>query len=157
LDESVSHIQGHVRDILKRLRPDGLAQTGLAVAIGNLATFWQRHHGGIAIHLDIEAEGFGAETDPVIYRLVQEGLTNAVRHGAAKQVWITIAADPGTIHVIVEDDGIGFTDAGGTGMGLKGMRERLAALSGSMSLGPRPGGGTRLSALIPNGRVAEPA
>jgi two-component system sensor histidine kinase UhpB len=157
LDESVSHIQGHVRDILKRLRPDGLAQTGLAVAIGNLATFWQRHHGGIAIHLDIKAEGFGAETDPVIYRLVQESLTNAVRHGAAKQVWIMIAADPGTIRVIVEDDGIGFTDAGGTGMGLKGMRERLAALSGSMSLGPRLGGGTRLSATIPNGRVAEPA
>jgi signal transduction histidine kinase len=93
----------------------------------------------------------------VIYRLVQESLTNAVRHGAAKQVWITIAADPGTIRVIVEDDGIGFADAGGTGMGLKGMRERLAALSGSMSLGLRSGGGTRLSALIPYGRMAEPA
>jgi two-component system sensor histidine kinase UhpB len=157
LGESVSHIQGHVRDILKRLRPDGLAQIGLGVAIGNLATFWQRHHGGIAIHLDIKAEGFGAEADPVIYRLVQESLTNAVRHSAAKQVWITIAADPGTIRVIVEDDGIGFTGAGGTGMGLRGMRERLAALSGSMSLGPRSEGGTRLSATIPNGRVAEPA
>ena len=52
LGEAVSHIQSHVRSILKQLRPDGLAETGLKVAIGNLATFWQRHHGGIAIHLD---------------------------------------------------------------------------------------------------------
>ena len=83
-----SHIQSHVRDILKQLRPDGLAETGLAVAIGNLATFWQRSWR----HRDPSgyrgAKCFGAETDAVIYRLVQEGLTNAARHGAASQAWI---------------------------------------------------------------------
>ena len=156
LGDSVSHIQSHVRDILKQLRPDGLAETGLAVAIGNLATFWQ-HHGGISVRLDLAAESFGADTDGVIYRLVQESLTNAARHGAAKQVWITISAGEGATRILVEDDGRGLTEADGGGMGLKGMRERLAALSGSMVLGARPGGGTRLTAVIPASRMREPA
>jgi len=156
LGESVSHIQSHVRDILKQLRPDGLAETGLAVAIGNLVTFWQ-HHGGISVRLDLAAESFGADTDGVIYRLVQESLTNAARHGAAKQVWITISAGEGATRILVEDDGRGLTEADGGGMGLKGMRERLAALSGSMVLGARPGGGTRLTAVIPASRMREPA
>ena len=156
LGESVSHIQSHVLDILKQLRPDGLSETGLAVAIGNLATFWQRH-GGVAVHLDLAAEGFGVETDGVIYRLVQEGLTNAARHGAAKHAWITITSDGGEIRVIVEDDGVGFAAIDGGGLGLKGMRERLASLSGSLMLSTRPGGGTRLAAAMPSSRMKEPA
>jgi two-component system sensor histidine kinase UhpB len=156
LGKSVSHIQSHVRDILKQLRPDGLAETGLAVAIGNLATFWQRH-GGISVHPDLAGDSFGADTDGVIYRLVQESLTNAARHGAAKQVWITISADEEAIRILVEDDGRGFMEAEGGGMGLKGMRERLSTLSGSMVLGARPGGGTRLMAVIPHLRMREPA
>jgi two-component system sensor histidine kinase UhpB len=149
LGEAVGHIQSRVRSILKQLRPDGLAETGLKVAIGNLATFWQRHHGGIAIHVDVAREDFGAEADAAIYRLVQEGLTNAARHGAAKQVWIAIAADEQAIRVTVEDDGVGLAAQGAGGMGLKGMRERLAALDGALRLGSRPGGGTRLEAVIP--------
>jgi two-component system sensor histidine kinase UhpB len=156
LGESVSHIQSHVRDILKQLRPDGLAETGLAVAIGNLVTFWQRH-GGISIRLDLRAESFGAETDGVIYRLVQESLTNAARHGAARHAWITIAAENGTISITVDDDGRGFSEMDGSGMGLRGMRERLSALSGSLVLGARPDGGTRLTAAIPFLRMKEPA
>lgn len=156
LGESVRHIQSHVRDILKQLRPDGLAETGLGVAIGNLATFWQRH-GGICVHLDLRAKSFGAEIDGVIFRLVQESLTNAARHGAAKQVWITITAGHETIQVVVEDDGRGFTEADGGGMGLRGMRERLAVLSGNMVLDARSGGGTRLTAAIPGLRMREPA
>ncbi|HEY4077111.1 MAG TPA: ATP-binding protein [Rhizomicrobium sp.] len=150
LGEAVSHIQKHVRSILTQLRPEGLAELGLAVAIANLVTFWQRHHAGIAIHLDIDAAqpGFGADADDTIYRLVQESLTNAARHGAAKQVWIAIGAEAGAICITVEDDGRGFS-GDGEGMGLKGMRERLAALSGSLTLGARAGGGTSLTAIIP--------
>jgi len=151
IGEAVSHIQNHVRLILKQLRPAGLADVGLAQAIANLATFWQRHHDSIAITLDtgLAAQGFGPETDAAIYRLVQESLTNAARHGGAKQVWIAIAADAGTIRVTVEDDGTGLSAQGGDGMGLKGMRERLAALGGSLTLADRAGGGARLAAIIP--------
>jgi two-component system, NarL family, sensor histidine kinase UhpB len=154
LGEAVGHIQNRVRAILKQLRPDGLAETGLKVAIGNLATFWQRH-GGLAIHLDIGTEGFGLGADATIYRLVQEGLTNAARHGAAKRVWIAIAASESAIRVTVEDDGVGFVARDGGGMGLKGMRERLSALNGEMQLSQRPGGGTRLEATIPRMAIEE--
>jgi two-component system sensor histidine kinase UhpB len=155
LGEAVSHIQACVRNILKQLRPDGLAQTGLKVAVGNLVTFWQRHHGGIAIHLDVAAEDFGPETDAAIFRLVQEGLTNAARHSAAREVWIAIAVTDAVIRVAVEDDGVGFVARDDGGMGLKGMRERLSALGGEMRVNPRPGGGTRLQAMIPRLRVTD--
>jgi two-component system sensor histidine kinase UhpB len=154
LGETVSRIQSHVRDILKQLRPDGLAGIGLKTAIANLATFWQRHHGRIAIALEVTAEDFGAEADAVIYRLVQEGLTNAARHGGARHVVISIQATAATIRVAVEDDGVGLSGMGSGGLGLKGMRERLAGLGGSLSLAARPGGGTLLSAEIP--RMREP-
>ncbi len=151
IGEAVIHIQSHVRSILKQLRPAGLADVGLAQAIANLAIFWQRHHGGIAIALDIAdaADGFGPDTDAAIYRLLQEGLTNAARHGNAKKVWIAITADDARIHVCVEDDGVGLVSSDSGGMGLKGMRERLQALSGILSLENRSGGGVRLAAVIP--------
>jgi two-component system sensor histidine kinase UhpB len=156
LGEAVSRIQSHVRSILKQLRPDGLAETGLAVAIGNLATFWQRRHDGIAIHLDIAAQGFSTDIDATLYRLVQESLTNAARHGAAKEVWIAITDDAKDVRVTVEDDGVGLpVSQDSSGLGLKGMRERLAALGGRLSLGARPGGGTRLTAVIPKARTKE--
>lgn len=151
IGEAVSHIQSHVRSILKQLRPSELTDVGLAQAIANLAIFWQCRHDGIAIHLDIEAarHGFGAETDAAIYRLVQESLTNAARHGGARRVWIAIAAGSAAIRVSVEDDGVGLKPADDEGMGLKGMRERLAALGGTLSLDNRDGGGARVAALIP--------
>jgi signal transduction histidine kinase len=104
--------------------------------------------------LEITAEDFGAETDAVIYRLVQEGLTNAARHGGARHVVIRINATPDAIRVAVEDDGVGLSTMSSGGLGLKGMRERLAVLGGSLSLAARPGGGTLLSTEIP--RVREP-
>ena len=95
IGEAVIHIQRHVRLLLKQFRPADFADFGLATAIENLASFWRRHDDRIAIPLDIAAarDGFGAETDAAIYRLVQEGLTNAARHSGACHVWIAIAAD----------------------------------------------------------------
>lgn len=152
LSETVRRIQTHVRDLLKQLRPDGLAETGLKTALGNLSTFWQRHHDGIAIALDLEATSFGAETDAVIFRLVQEGLTNAARHGGARHVRIHIRAGQDAIRVAVEDDGAGLSGQKSGGMGVKGMRERLAAIGGTLRLESRPGGGTLLAAEIPKTR-----
>ena len=101
IGEAVIHIQRHVRLLLKQLRPADFADFGLATAIENVAGFWRRHNDSIAISLDIAAarDGFGAETDAAIYRLVQEGLTNAARHSGAAQIWIAIVADEETIRV----------------------------------------------------------
>lgn len=157
LGDAVSHIQRQVRSILQQLRSDTLVEIGLGAALANLAAFWQRRHDGVALHMDVAAvgDGFGADIDAALYRLVQEGLTNALRHGAARNVWLTIRA--GTdVGVVLEDDGVGLEaddGAGGTedggGMGLKGMRERLAPLSGRLTLSPGIRGGVRLEACIP--------
>lgn len=167
IGEAVTHIQRHVRLLLRQLRPADFTDFGLAMAIENLAGFWRRHNERLDIQLDIAAarDGFGADTDAVIYRLVQEGLTNAARHSGAARIWIAIIADGETIQVRLEDDGVGLASNGQTvdelaaeslvhgGLGLKGMRERLANLSGSLQLGARPGGGTRVVADIPRQRA----
>jgi len=156
--EAVTHIQRHVRLLLRQLRPTDFTDFGLTAGIENLAAFWRRHIDDIAIELDIAAaqDGFGADIDATIYRLVQEGLTNAARHGGAKHVRIVIATDDGNLSVTVDDDGVGLAsdanDSAGfpnNGLGLKGMRERLASLDGKLSLSARPSGGTRLAAKIP--------
>ena len=162
IGEAVTHIQRHVRLLLRQLRPTDFTDFGLAAGIENLASFWRRHIDDIAIDLDIAPaqDGFGADIDATIYRLVQEGLTNAARHGRAKHVRIVIATGPGNLSVTVDDDGVGLAgDANGNagfannGLGLKGMRERLASLDGKLSLSARPGGGTRLTAKIPYQRL----
>jgi two-component system, NarL family, sensor histidine kinase UhpB len=160
IGEAVSHIQRHVRLLLKQLRPMDFAEFGLPIAIENLAGFWRRHNDRLDIQLDVVAarDGFGADTDAAIYRLVQEGLTNAARHSSAGRIWIAISTDGETIRVCLEDDGVGLAADSlmHGGLGLKGMRERLANLSGTLRLGPRPGGGTRLAADIPRRRARAP-
>lgn len=158
IGEAVTHIQAHVRAILRQLRPGDLMDVGLAQAITNLATFFQRRHGAIAITLDLAgvAEGFSPNIDAAIYRLVQECLTNAARHSGASRVWIAVAA-AASIRVTVQDDGCGFRPGEAGGLGLKGMRERLGALSGSLELSAGAHGGACLIATIPRTRVAVPA
>jgi two-component system sensor histidine kinase UhpB len=158
IGEAITHIQAQVRAILRQLRPPELTETGLSAAIGNLVTFFRRRHDAIAIFLDIAIadEIVSPEIGAAIYRVVQEALTNAARHSGGAHVWIAIAGAAGEITVTVDDDGHGFR-AGKGGMGLTGMRERLHALSGRLDLSARPGGGTRLHAVIPVQPMAVPA
>ncbi|MBO0871690.1 MAG: sensor histidine kinase, partial [Micromonosporaceae bacterium] len=96
------------------------------------------------------------------YRIVQEALTNAVRHSGAQAVWVDLRRGDGTLLVDVSDDGCGlpidaFGRSGGPrGMGLRGMRERAESVGGSLTLGTRDGGGCRVTASLPAGWV-EPA
>lgn len=90
-----------------------------------------------------------------IYRIVQESLTNAVRHAAATSVTVTLDETNGSVEVTIDDDGRGpASELGdGGGRGLLGMRERAELQGGSFSAGPRPGGGFRVQAVLP---IAEP-
>lgn len=85
------------------------------------------------------------------YRIVQEALTNAVRHSGAAVVTVTVRRVPGAVIVQVDDDGAGGAggepDAGGNG--LRGMRERAASVGGRMTAGPGPAGGFRVWARLP--------
>jgi signal transduction histidine kinase len=92
-----------------------------------------------------------ANVGGAVYRIVQEALTNVVRHAGAATVSIRICQEDGDLVVVVDDDGVGGQGslAAGEGNGIRGMRDRAAALGGQLTAGPRPGGGFRVRARLP--------
>lgn len=157
--EAVSHMQKHVKSILGRLRQTGLTDIGLAQALQNLGVFWRRRHPQMSIQFDMRTDAsFGDVTDATLYRLIQESLTNAIRHGRARNISVTIRCeDGGDILLQVSDDGVGFAEStDGTGLGLAGMRERISAVGGTLSVRNHPdGNGASVTARLP--REAAPA
>ncbi|WP_143194150.1 sensor histidine kinase [Micromonospora sp. CB01531] len=109
---------------------------------------------GLPVELtsDLSGERLPAALDEVAYRIVQESLTNVLRHaGAAARAKVLLRTVPDSLCVEVRDDGVG-AGAGGTpagGRGLTGMRERAEALSGRFEAGPQPGGGFQVRAILP--------
>ena len=135
--EAVGHMQKHVKAILGQLRPLPATAIGLGPAIEGLVAFWRHRHPDIAFTADIAVpEGVLDEAaNETIYRIVQESLTNAVRHGRPRRVTVAVgfAAD-GTVRVVVSDDGSGAAQEAGDGFGLAGMRERVAAIGGTLAI-----------------------
>ena len=82
-------------------------------------------------------------------RIVQEALTNVVKHAAARRVRVVVRSDDDAVDVEVTDDGTGAGEGGGTGRGLLGMRERVAAYNGRLEAGPHPAGGYAIRARLP--------
>lgn len=150
--EAIGQMQRHVRDILGRLRPAVLLDVGLAHAIDNLVLFWRAHRQNLQFKLRVAEEGFGELLNATAYRIVQESLSNAVRHGNPSMIEISIAPHPdGSIGIRVIDDGGGLTTNGRPGgFGIIGMQERVAALGGVLDVANRPDGrGVVVSARIP--------
>jgi signal transduction histidine kinase len=106
---------------------------------------------GLAVELHVEGEAvqLPAGVDLTAYRLVQEGLTNALKHAAATRAEVLVHYSDGHIEVVVSDDGHGAGSGDGGGHGLVGMRERVSVYGGELDAGPRPGGGYRLRARLP--------
>ncbi|MBV9996375.1 MAG: HAMP domain-containing protein [Caulobacteraceae bacterium] len=149
---AIGHIQRLVRDILARLRPTTLAELGLAAAVRDLVQFWRARHPEIAFSVRLCADGGlpqGAEE--AAYRLAQESLSNAVRHGAPSAISLTLERTHEALRIEVVDDGVGAAPRG-AGFGLKGMGERVAAAGGELAAGPCDDGGWRVSATLPLGR-----
>jgi signal transduction histidine kinase len=84
-----------------------------------------------------------------VYRIVQEALTNVIRHARATGCTVGVEGSAGEVTVRVVDDGAAGKVPGPAGNGLRGMRERVTAYGGSVRAGPRPGGGFRVCARIP--------
>jgi two-component system, NarL family, sensor histidine kinase UhpB len=155
--ESVSHMQRQIRTLLGRLRPGVLADFGLAAAIMSMVAFWRRRHPGIRFKVSLPPDGasFGALIDITIYRIVQESLSNAVRHGNPAEISVSVtsapADDPGSGGVIVEvaNDGHGMEKTACFGFGLTGMQERVHALGGRLIITQEPGMGLSVMAILP--------
>jgi len=108
----------------------------------------------LEVELTVDGEPFDLApgVDLAAYRIVQEGLTNAVRHSGARRVDVVVSYRLGSIGLVIEDDGRGMTDATG-GHGLVGLRERVAIYGGSLQIGHRVAGGVRLEAHLPVGEA----
>jgi two-component system, NarL family, sensor histidine kinase UhpB len=161
--EAVRHTQRQVRRMLGRLRPIGLAEFGLPEAIENIVGFWRRRHPQIEFRVAV-ASSCGDRMEfagPTICRIVQEALSNAVRHAEPRLITISVDRDPaaqsgGDIRVEVADNGRGMAPATPLGYGLIGIRERLRAIGGRLSLDSRPGSGLIVRAAFPCAADAHP-
>jgi signal transduction histidine kinase len=111
----------------------------------------QARQAGLPVELLIEGETvqLPAGIDMTAYRLVQEGLTNAVKHAQATQAHVTVRYVDGHVEVTVSDNGNGVGGGDGSGHGLLGIRERISVYGGELEAGPQAGGGYRLRARLP--------
>jgi two-component system sensor histidine kinase UhpB len=139
--ESVRHMQKHLKGVLRRLAPETLIDLGLVGAIDNLVAFWRLRRPTLVVTMNLADEPVEPPLDAVAFRIVQESLSNAIRHGdpAAIDVRITLGAAMLTIRV--EDDGSGFADdQAPRGFGLASMQERVRAVGGRLSVRTPPNG-----------------
>jgi signal transduction histidine kinase len=141
-----------VRRLAVELRPSALDDFGLVAALERLADSFAEQTG---ISVDFQAaladERLPDESETALYRIVQESLTNVVKHARARRVSILLTRRDGSVKAVVEDDGQGFDPAaaGDGGFGLVGMRERLALLGGRLEIESAPEAGTTVAAEVP--------
>jgi signal transduction histidine kinase len=110
-------------------RPRTLLDLGPAHPVGNLIAFWQARYPTVVFGVDMPPDGFGPAIDERIYRIVQESLNYALRHGRPQHIAIAVRLNAdGIITVDISDDDIGFQTSDGAGFGLLGMRERVQSL-----------------------------
>ncbi|MCW5234829.1 sensor histidine kinase [Verminephrobacter eiseniae] len=138
------------RRIIEDLRPSSLSNLGLTAAL-EILTREFAGHAGIGVETSLEAVQLPEDVQLTVYRMVQEALTNIGKYAKAQQVLVSVHAHPGHVAVQVRDDGQGFDPAAlpPTSHGLAGMRHRVEAAGGRLSITSRPGGGTLLSATLP--------
>jgi signal transduction histidine kinase len=142
-----------LRALITELRPATLDQLGLRAALEDLG---ERVSSGAGVELStdlsIEAKRHDPELEAVVYRLVQEALTNVGKHSGASRVVLRVTEGAGRLDVLVSDDGAGFDpDAEREGFGLTGMRERVELAGGELQVESKPGSGTRIMASVPLG------
>ena len=141
------------RRIIEDLRPSSLSNLGLTAAL-EILTREHAEGAGIEVETNLEAVELTEATQLTVYRLVQEALTNISKYAKAKKVLVTVHGYPTHVAVQVRDDGAGFDPAGvgPTSHGLAGMRHRVEAAGGRLTITSSPDSGTLISAVLPKPR-----
>ena len=141
-----------VRRLAVELRPSALDDFGLVPAVERLADTFR---GQTGMQVDLESnlgeERLPSEVETVLYRIVQEALTNVVKHARASRISILLTDKDGAVAAVVEDDGLGFNPkaTGDSGLGLVGMRERVGIVGGRIQIESAAGAGTTVVAEVP--------
>lgn len=139
------------------IRPTALDDFGIHTAIRNLMETWGERSGiAVDLHMSLNDERLSSEIETTLYRVLQEALTNVVRHADATRVGVMLGATDRLVTMIIEDDGQGFVscniDLGNLPpkrLGLLGIRERVALVDGSLEVESSPGTGTTVFVRIP--------
>ncbi|MGC2079815.1 MAG: ATP-binding protein [Xanthobacteraceae bacterium] len=153
---TVEHLQAINRTMLDRLRPMALGHVPLKEMLGQLTRDRARQSPQISFDFKAEnlARSYGDSVDLTVYRCVQEGLTNAIRHAQPKHVNVRLRHDGATalLELMVQDDGCGMSQAPvPIGLGIRGMQERVEGLGGQYHIDSEPGRGTCVHITIPLG------
>ena len=153
LDGIVREALADVRSIAVRLRPAALDELGLGAALERLAsTIGDGESTQVSVTTTLNDERrLPPEIETAVYRIVQEAAANAVRHGGAGRVDVTVVTRPDVVIATVEDDGCGFDPAAVAAgrLGLAGMRERAGLFNGRMQIESSPGQGATVTVELP--------
>ncbi len=152
ISEEAARLYDNMHGLIPRLTPLSLDTLGLATTLENLVRDWQRRNPSISLSVrqDLKTD-LGPSVTLTIYRVVQEGLINALRHAQPATVEINVEADAKRIVVTVRDDGVGLpADWARPGhFGLRGLADRVEHLGGTFKVGNCPSRGVSLTAEIP--------
>lgn len=152
--ELARQARDRVRELSRLLRPPVLDDLGLAASLAWLAR-QARDNSGIAVTVNAPPELARAEPEVeiLVFRIVQEALTNAIEHATASAVVIDLTRTGNQLELRIRDDGRGFDPAavrgaGGTGIGLAGMRDRVSLFGGTLAVSSAAGRGTVITATL---------
>lgn len=154
LREGLHETAESVRRIARGLRPPELADAGLLPALQAHVRLL-RESRGLDVALDVSPVEAALDDDGllVLYRIIQEALTNVARHAQADRTRVTVRKEGASVVAVVQDNGRGFpaqrTLMGGEGLGLMGMQERASMVGGALTLDSAPGDGTTVTVRIP--------
>jgi two-component system sensor histidine kinase UhpB len=152
ISDEAARLYDAMHGLIPRLAPLTLDTLGLAATLENLARDWQRRHPlvTLTLHHDLPPD-LGPSVTLAIYRVIQEGVVNAMRHARPSRVDVEVRSDPQRIIVTVTDDGSGLpAEWSKPGhFGLRGLNDRVTQLGGSLQVGNGDRGGARLTAEIP--------
>ena len=149
------------RRVLERLTPAGLAELGLSGALRAMIEMWRRNKNGVDLDFSIEGniDGLDETRKLTVYRVVQEGLTNAFRHSGASHIEVSVslpvpvtssaAQHERILKIIIRDNGRGRDSASVDGFGIRAMRERVCAMAGSLAIDTAEHSGTSLDVSLP--------
>jgi signal transduction histidine kinase len=142
---------GQARSALSVIRdPDHPGATPSVADLDQLAASVRTAGTPVEMSVDLEEDGLPGAVDGAVYRIVQEALTNVMRHaGESAAATVRVHTSQGQVVVEVNDDGDGADESGRGGHGLSGMRERAQALGGQLDAGKGEGGGWKLRAVLP--------
>ncbi len=133
---------GELRDLARGVHPAILTQAGIGPAVSSLVD-----RAPIPVSLEMVSGRFSPEIEATAYFVITEALSNSFKHSAADHVTVQVSRQGEELRVVVEDDGVGGAHPGGSG--IRGLVDRVGALSGRLEAGPGEGGGSRVTAWIP--------